>query len=163
MVETPTRKASFDIPITRLEVQCSGAEWSHRIVEKKLRHPPVQIANRLRLAGRTRALHVRSLHFADHKPFVYEDRWVNVKAVPAIKSADLGVVSVNEWLVQQAPFTRGEFTLSAASASASEAALLEVSPGAPLLIIDRMTFDDDQAITSVRLAYPPGYRVRSLL
>ncbi|MFK7967088.1 MAG: GntR family transcriptional regulator [Burkholderiaceae bacterium] len=163
VVETPTRKASFDIPITRLEVERIGAEWSHRVIEKKLLRPPLQIANRLMLPNRAQALHIKSLHFADHKPFVYEDRWVNPSAVPAIKKADLNEVSVNEWLVQQAPFTRGEFTLSASSATASEAALLSVDKGAPLLIIDRMTFNDDRAVTCVRLAYPPGYRVQSIL
>jgi len=163
VVQNPSRRASFDIPVTRLEVEASGAKWSHRIIEKKQQIPPVQIANRLALPDRATALHIRSLHFADHKPFVYEDRWINVAAVPSIKSADLNAVSVNEWLVQQAPFTRGEFNLSASSATATEAALLEVNKGAPLLIIERMTFNSDQAITSVRLAYPPGYRVRSLL
>jgi len=163
VVMNPTRRASFEIPITRLEVESAGAKWSHRIIEKKQLPPPVQVANRLGLSDRAPALHIRSLHFADHKPFVYEDRWINVKAVPSIKKADLTAVSVNEWLVQQAPFTRGEFALSASSATVGEAALLEVDKGAPLLIIDRMTFNSDQAITTVRLSYPPGYRVQSIL
>ena len=163
VVKNPVRRATFDIPIIRLEVESRGAEWSHRILERKTLQPPVLIANRLSLPDRARALHLRSLHFADREPFVYEDRWINVQAVPAIAKADLTKVSANEWLVQEAPFTGGEFGLSAANASANEAALLGIDEGAPLLIVDRITFNQDQAITSVRLAYPPGYRVQTKL
>lgn len=163
VVKTPVRRATFDIPVIRLEVESRGAQWSHRVLEQKMLRPPVLIANRLSLPSGTRALHLRSLHFAGHQPFVYEDRWINVGAVPSIKHADLQDISANEWLVQQAPFTSGEFGLSAASATATEATLLDLDEGAPLLIIDRITFNQEQAITSVRLSYPPGYRVQTKL
>ncbi len=163
VVKTPVRRATFDIPVIRLEIESRGAKWSHRVLEQKIQLPPVLIANRLSLSKGTRALHLRSLHFAGRQPFVYEDRWINIDAVPAIRRADLQSVSANEWLVQQAPFTRGEFGLSAASATATEATLLGLEEGAPLLIIDRITFNHEQAITSVRLSYPPGYRVQTTL
>ncbi len=160
VVKNPIRKATLDIPITRLEVESRGARWSHRILEKKTVKPPVLIANRLSLPNTARVLHLRSLHFADRQPFVYEDRWINVAAVPAIRNADLSVMSANEWLVQEAPYTDGEFELSAACATPTEASLLDVDEGSPLLIIDRITTNHKQAITSVRLAYPPGYRIQ---
>lgn len=163
VVKNPIRKATFEIPIIRGEVESRGARWSHRILEKKTVKPPAVISNRLALPDTAKALHIKSLHFADLQPFVYEDRWINIAAVPAIRRADLTAISANEWLVQQTPFTSGEFALSAASASAGEAALLNIDEGSPLLIIDRITFNLNQAITSVRLAYPPGYRVKTRL
>ncbi len=161
VVHTPVRRASFEIPIIRLEVESRGAAWSQRILESRTLKPPVLIANRLMLPDGHPALHLRCLHFADRQAFVYEDRWINIEAVPTIASADLQAISANEWLVQQAPFTRGEFNLSAAAASSTEAKLLDVPVGAPLLIIERITFDLAQAITCVRLAYPPGYRINT--
>ncbi len=159
VVRNPVRKATLDIPIIRQEVESRGMRWSHRILEQKSVKPPALIANRLSLPDTRRVLHLRSLHFADRQPFVYEDRWINIAAVPQIRQADLAAVSANEWLVQQVPFTDGEFELSASSATTTEAGLLDIPPGSPLLIIDRITSNLGQAITSVRLAYPPGYRI----
>lgn len=159
VVRHPVRKATMDIPVIRQEVEGRGMRWSHRVLEQKSVKPPASVGARLALPPSGRALHLRSLHYADGEPFVYEDRWINVAAVPQIKSADLVAVSANEWLVQEVPFTDGEFELSASSATTREARLLKVTAGSPLLIIDRITSNQAQIITLVRLAYAPGYRI----
>ncbi|MEZ5657135.1 MAG: GntR family transcriptional regulator [Burkholderiaceae bacterium] len=163
VVKTPVRRASFDIPIIREEVERRGAHWGYRLLSREKRVPPVAVANRLALPARRRALHIVSLHFADHRPFLIEDRWINLETVPGFEAVDLEQVSANEWLVQNAPYTHGDYGLSAANATAQQAQLLGVEPGAALLIVDRMTANDQQVITSVRLAYAPGHRVQTRL
>ncbi|MEZ5649545.1 MAG: UTRA domain-containing protein [Burkholderiaceae bacterium] len=163
VIKTPVRRASFDIPIIREEIERRGAQWGYRLLKREKVVPPVTVANRLGLAARRRALHVASVHFADHRPFLIEDRWVNLDTVPAIDAVDLDTISANEWLVQNAPFTSGEYELLAANATADEAKLLGVAPGAALLIVERMTTDGPRVITSVRLAYAPGHRVQTRL
>ena len=163
VVKTPVRRASFDIPIIREEVERRGAQWGYRLLTRQKIVPPLAIANRLALPARRRALHVVSLHFADHHPFLIEDRWINPAVIPAIESVDLAAVSANEWLVQNAPFTSGQYDMLAANATAEEAELLAVAPGVALLIVERMTADRDKVITSVRLAYAPGHRIQTRL
>lgn len=159
VVRNPVRKATMDIPIIRQEVERRGMRWSHRVLEQKSVKPPERVRNRLLLPATGRALHLRSLHYANGEPFVYEDRWINVSAVPKIRQADLTAISANEWLVQQVPFTDGEIELSASSATPREAQLLGIARGSPLLIVDRVTSNQEKVITTVRLAYPPGYRI----
>ena len=33
----------------------------------------------------------------------------------------------------------------------------------PVFVVDRTTWDDDAAITTVRLTYAPGYRIRTVI
>ncbi|MGB7180429.1 MAG: GntR family transcriptional regulator [Burkholderiaceae bacterium] len=163
VVKNPVRRATFDIPIIREEIERRGARWSHQILSRQLTRPPPTIAGTLGLSRSVSALHLRSLYYADRNPFVYEDRWINPIAVPTIANVDLAQVSANEWLVQHAPFTHGEYTLSAAKADAPLAELLNAATGDALLVVDRITFNEALAITSVRLTYAPGYRVVTTL
>lgn len=160
---TPVRKATLDIPITRLEVENRGGRYRHAVLLREKAIPPAPVAGKMGLAGAPRLLHLRTLHFSDDRPFLYEDRWVNPAAVPGIEHADLAAVSANEWLVQNAPFSHGDITFSAAAATRDEAEILGVETGAALFVVDRTTWNGEEAVTSVRLAYAPGFRIHTRL
>ena len=49
-------------------------------------------------------------------PFAFEERWVNIKAVPTIIDAPLDTISANEWLVKTVPFSSGDVMFSAVNA-----------------------------------------------
>ena len=104
-------------------------------------------------------LHVRGMHFADHRPYQYEDRWVHIAAVPNVLNAPLEKVSANEWLVREVPFSRGEISLSASNAADGEAELLEITAGSAVFVIDRVTWMIDIPITFVRMCHPSGFRI----
>ena len=108
-------------------------------------------------------LHVRALHSADGRPFLHEDRWILVASVPEVLDADFGSISANEWLVGNVPLVRGEIELGAVAASAAEAAALGTNPEAALFLVQRATWNTRGLITSVRLTYAPGYRLRTTL
>ncbi|MCC0014928.1 MAG: UTRA domain-containing protein [Rhodobiaceae bacterium] len=156
----PVRKATFSIPITRIEVEDRGAAWSHRVLSNDRLPAPAQVAERLGIKPGQDLLHQTSVHFADREPFVLEDRWISIDTVPGILDVDFSHISANEWLVQNVAFTRGDFVLCAANASRTEADILDTKPGAALFIVERTTWNLDMPITSVRLAYAPGYQVR---
>jgi GntR family histidine utilization transcriptional repressor len=101
------------------------------------------------------------MHCADQRPFLYEDRWVNQAAVPAIQEADLDAISANEWLVQNAPVTTGDISFSAANADADEAGFLEIATGTAIFVVKRITWNQQQPVTSVRLAYAPGFEMHT--
>ena len=104
-------------------------------------------------------LHLVCLHLADDRPAVLEDRWLNPETLKV--QPDFHLVSANEWLLANVPYTTGDISLSAANASADEARLLDLPPGSALFIIDRTTWDRDHPVTCVRLAHVPGFRMRT--
>ena len=157
----PIRKATLEIPITRLEVEQRGWAWRHSVLERAETLPPVSVASRLGLSDDVEMLHVRSLHYADNHPFLYEDRWVNLSEVAAIRDVNLQAIDANEWLVQNTPLTKGDISFSAANATKQEAELLQTSEGEAIFVIDRTTWNGDIPVTIVRLAYAPGYRMHT--
>lgn len=154
---SPDRKAVLRIPIIRLEIEGRGMAYRHRLVEKSELRPPVAVAARLGLPTAETLLHLRSVHMGDGRPFACEDRWLNPGAVPGVGQVDLERISINEWLVLNAPFTGGDIRFSAAAASGMEAESLSIEAGLPVFVVERTTWNDDTPITWVRLAYPSGY------
>jgi GntR family histidine utilization transcriptional repressor len=163
VVKNPVRRATLTIPVIRQDIEARGATWRQQVLKKNIRVPPARIANQLQLAPRKKAMHVQSLHFADREPFLVEERWVNLDTIPAFRHIDLNDISANEWLVQNAPFTHGEYNVSAINASSELADLLNVTVNAAILLIERITFDNDKVITCVALSHRPEYRVTTQL
>jgi GntR family histidine utilization transcriptional repressor len=159
----PVRKATLDIPVIRLDVESRGATYRHMLIERKISFPPPVIANKLSLAMDSQLLQMRALHFADDQPFMLENRWVNPAAVPGILEADFADLSANEWLVQNAPFTTGDISFSALNASEQEAEILCVAAGSALFVVERATWLGSVPITSVQLAYAPGFKMHTQL
>jgi GntR family transcriptional regulator, histidine utilization repressor len=159
----PVRKATLDIPVIRYEVEGRGAIWGYNLLEYMQCAPPGRISRLLKRDRALPLLYIASVHYADQKPFVYEERWLNPGAVPAAKSVDFQTISANEWLVRNAGFTHGDIALSAANASAAEAQILETTTGKALFVIDRKTWNGDSLITVVRLCYAPGFRMHTTI
>lgn len=158
----PVRKASFDIPVTRLEVEGRGQVYGFHLLEQALEAAPVPVASQLGLAPGAALLHLRSLHLADGRPFLYEDRWLNPVLLPD-PAPDFRQISVNEWLVTHVSYTAGDIAFSAANARADEAEILGLPVGTALFITERTTWAEVCPITLVRLAYGPGYRLHTLV
>lgn len=154
----PVRKATLDIPITRLEIEQSGAQYGHRILTRAILSVPQTLQTSMHLKDNSQLLRLQSLHSADDSPFMLEDRWVNLEAVPEIISADFTATNANEWLVENAPFTKGDIVFSAANATKAEADILACQEGDAIFVTDRTTWHQDRSITSVRLAYAPGFQ-----
>lgn len=156
----PVHKATLEITVTRAEVEARGQVYGFQLLEQAQGCAPVPVASRLGLAATTRLMRLRSLHLADGRPFLYEDRWLNLAVLPQ-PLPDFAAISANEWLVAHVPYTVGDIAFSAANADAGEAAVLGVAPGAALFIAERTTWNETAPITSVRLAYAPGYRLHT--
>nr|WP_225612189.1 UTRA domain-containing protein [Paracoccus sp. PAR01] len=153
----PARKATLTIPIVREQIEGAGMAYSHRIIAQKHGPAPADIASRMAEAEGTMMIHLRTVHYGDDKPFQVEDRWINPKAAPGAEHVDFQRINPNEWLVRNFPWLRGDIAFSAENADARDARLLETRQGTALLILQRTTWNDQGAITSVRLAFHPGY------
>ncbi len=159
----PVRKATLDIPIIRLEIEGRGQTYGYALLSSHRKRPPADIRAAMQLRSDASLLHLTSLHIADGKPYVYEDRWINIASVPAILDVDLEKKNANEWLVMHAPFTAGDIALSATGATKEEAEILGTQSGEALFMIERCTWDGETAITSVRLTFAPGYQMRTTI
>ena len=157
--ELPVRRAKFDIPILRHEIEAGGARYRPHVLLNETVKAPDHIAARLRLAGGATVLHLQTVHLGDGRPHAFEDRWVNIAAAPGILTAPLGEISANEWLVRHAPYSSGDVAFSASSASAREAAALETREGDALFTVERTTWFEDKFITTTKLFYRPGYKM----
>lgn len=161
IAEHPLREARLEIPVVRSEVEARGAQYRFSILSRERLEAPEAMRARLDLPAGTPMLHVRCLHFADNRPWQYEDRWIHIAAVPDIAGEPFERMSPNEWLVKFAPFSEMEIGLSAAAASGEEATLLAIQPGAPVFVFERTTWLIDQPITHVRMLHPQSYRMVS--
>ena len=152
----PVSKATVDISVIRQEVEDRGATYSYRRLTRKS-------GTHALFGPDTQALHITALHLADDTPFVFEDRWINLTAVPTAADQGFDQISANEWLLTHAPYTKGDIAFSAATATKPVAQRLGTDPGTAIFVIDRTTWDRDAAITTVRLSYAPGYRIHTTI
>lgn len=155
----PVRKATFEIPIVREQIEGAGMSYGHRVMAVHRSPLPEDVALRLGMAAGQRLLHLRAVHYGDGRPFQYEDRWINPAALPGTEPVDFGHVNANEWLVRNAPYLRADMAFSAANADRRDALMLQTDPGQALLILQRTTWNEIGAITTVRVACHPGYRM----
>lgn len=156
---SPIRRARFDIPIVRREIESKGAKYRYSLADRAVLAAPDWLRARLDLEAGTKALHLTCMHYADGDPYQHEDRWINLASLPQAEEADFSHVGPNEWLVATIPFSDAEISFSAASADASLAGYLGSGVGEAIFITERTTWFEDRAITYVRLAYRPGHHM----
>lgn len=159
----PVRKATLDIPVIRREIEAKGLAYRYALISRSLREPPIDVMGRMQTRHGDRLLHIKALHMANGRPYVFENRWINPMVVPAALDVDFGTTSPNEWLVANIPFEGGDITFSAKTSGAEDARVLDCGTGEGLFIIDRSTWSGGQIITSVRLTFAPGYRMHTEL
>lgn len=157
----PLRKAEFVIPLISEEIEATGAAYRYELIGREVVVAPEWLKDRIGLERGARALHLKCLHFADATPYQFEDRWINLAAVPQAEDHNFADIGPNPWLVQQVPFTEGELRFFAAAAPGDVAELMHIAPGAPVFVIERTTHLADQGVTFARLHFPEGYRMTS--
>ncbi len=155
----PVTRATFDIPITRREVEQMGAAYGYQLVAHETAEIPPSIVAKFELAASTEMLHMEALHLADQKPYIYEDRWVSRETVPEIAEIDLATESANEWLVRNRPYSRCDLRFYAIKANGHHASLLETQVNEALFVMERTTWIGKDPITTVRAVAAPGYQL----
>lgn len=155
----PVREARLAIPLVRREIEAKGAAYGYRLLHRESGPAPAEVTGRLGLPTGKHMLQVRCLHLADGAPYQFENRWIDPDTVPPVRNESFETTGPNEWLVENAPFSRAEFSFLADRASAEEAAALGVKDGEAVLVAERVTWLLEHPITLVRMVYPPGHRI----
>ena len=151
------QRATLKIPVAREEVGARGAAYRQNLVCRETDGAPAAVAAWFGIEPGAQLLHLQTLHLADDRPFMFEDRWVDPDVVPRILDVDFADISVNEWLVQNVPLSKGEIRFSAEKASAVEARFLNTGLDAAVFVVERATRNQKGPVTVVRLVYAPGY------
>ena len=169
----PISKATLQIPVIRSEIEDLNYSYGYHLLYQKIEQAPDTITNSFDVPAHTLLLHVISLHSADGAPYVIEDRWINLEALPHLADVSFAALSANEWLLQNTPFTHGDISFGATNANSDEAKTLNIKAGAALFMIERTTRDrkvsngntkiKDTALTNVRLLFRPGYQAHAKL
>lgn len=155
----PVSRATLDIPILRQEIEERGHSYGYTLFKRGEVRPPKSLRPMLGPS----ALRVTAIHLADERPFVLEDRWINLTAVGSARDQPFETVSANEWLLQTVPYTHGEISFAAIAAKKMTSERLGTYEGAPIFVIERATWDHDQMVTCVHLSYAPGYQIKTVL
>lgn len=156
-----TRHAKLEIPLIRLEIENSGATYEYRLIEREEVIAPEWLADRLSLANAQKFIHLTCLHLKSGEPFILEDRWINLEAVPLAAHADFNTSNPNEWLINLMPFTRAEFSFSAISLDAKAAKLLNAKQKSACFVAERVTWLGLSAVTYAQLTFATGYKMVS--
>ncbi len=156
--ERPRRHATFEIPVLRQEIEAAGMVYGFSVLAQAVTRPPAWVAERLGQEARE-VRHIRCLHRGDGGPYVFEDRWINLAAIPAAREVDFAAVPPSEWLIAAVPFSDAEISFGAAAADAETAETLGAEAGAALFRIERTTWWEGQTVTHVQLTYRPGYKL----
>ncbi|MEM9577688.1 MAG: GntR family transcriptional regulator [Pseudomonadota bacterium] len=155
----PVTRATLDIPITRREVEKRGSVYGYHLIDQNHAEIPREVVGKFEQSEPMQVMRVRALHLADHKPHIYEDRWICTDTVPEILGIDLSRESANEWLVRNKPYTRCDLRFYAISANSETAGPLDTEIGSALLVIERTTWIGTAPITLVKAYTAPGYEL----
>lgn len=158
----PVTRATFDIPITRREVEQRGSKYGYQLISCTTDDTPMPVMARFGIRKPCQMLHVKALHLADNRPYIFEDRWVDTRSTPGILNVDLEVESANEWLVRNKPYSRVDVRFYAMNAEGESANYLSTTAGTALLVIERTTWTGQDPITSVQAVAAPGYQLTAL-
>lgn len=157
----PVRQAKLEIPLVRVEIESTGAAYRYELISREEVTAPEWLKARLSLPGKSKAVHVRCLHFAGNAPFQFEDRWINIAAVPQVVDETFEANNPNEWLVEAVPFTNAEFAFFAGAADSELASLLGAAKGEPVFVAERTTWLGNVPVTFARMSFRSSYRMVS--
>lgn len=157
----PVGRAVIEIPVIRRDIEAGGQRYGYALLARAVTAPPARVAYALGLPDSARTLHLTAIHLADGAPYVLEDRWINLAAVPEAEDHDFAGKSANEWLLETVPVARGELAISAQPCGPDEARALDLPEATPLLTLERSTWGPEAPVTFVRLWHMPGHRIVS--
>ena len=152
----PAETMVLDVPDLAVEITRRGQAYGFRLVAREVRTARAEDDLDEGLASAGPLLFVRGVHCADAVPIAYEERYINLAAVPEIAEADFSVESPGSWLLRHIPWTEAENRIGAIGADAAWARLLNLSPGAACLAIARKTWRGEARITLVRQMFVAG-------
>jgi GntR family histidine utilization transcriptional repressor len=120
------------------------------------------IALHLQLPVGAPAYHSLIVHRENGEPVQWENRFVNPGLAPDYLTQDFTHTTPNQYLMQAVRPDTVQHNIEAVAATADQARLLDLEPGAPCLLLERRTFSNGDVVTWAQLVFPGArYRLSS--
>jgi GntR family transcriptional regulator, histidine utilization repressor len=146
--------AILEIADLEQEVSQLGQSYGYKMLSQEQRL--INATERLGfpIAENSPVVALRCLHSGDDVPFCFEERVINVTAVPEAKDFDFLQEAPSHWLLRKIPWRSAKHVISALNAGPVLAKQLQMKVGAACLVVDRLTELNGTYVTHVRLTYP---------
>jgi len=150
-----SQSAVLTIPDIKAEVAALDQPYSFEVLSRARRRSTREDKTLLGSEKSLPVLELECLHMAGTQPFCFEQRLINLEAVPQVAKETFEKEPPGTWLLHSVPWSLAEHRIRAVEANAETAAALKIRPKSPVLTIERTTRSaESAAITFVRLAYP---------
>jgi len=157
VADAPVRNPVLAIQPIEDTVTGKGRTYGYRLLQRQLAPAGGELAARLMCDAGSPALFVKSLHCADRQPVQLEERWINLDTVPDARQTDFSSVTPGRWLLKYVQWSDARHVIYAAAADKPTAGYLQVPPGHPCLILERLTRINNRSVTFARLKHPAEY------
>lgn len=150
-----SQSAVLTIPDIKAEVAALGQPYRFELLRRIRRRSTREDRELLAAEKSIPVLEVVCLHMAGARPFCFEQRLINLDAVPEVAKESFADMPPGTWLLHSVPWMLAEHRIRAAEALGETATALRIRQKSPVLTIERTTRSSaSTAITFVRLAYP---------
>lgn len=144
------------------EIAERGHAHSADVMTLEERTADETIALHLQRPAGAPVLHSLIVHRENGKPVQWENRFVNPSLAPDYLDQDFTRTTPHAYLMQAVRPETVEHNIEAVAATADQARLLDLKPGAPCLLLERRTFSAGAVVTWAQLVYPGSrYRLSS--
>ncbi len=162
VAEVKPRSTLLQIANLASEIRQRGHDYRCDVLAVERISATLEVAAALDLRTGESVFHSLCIHREDGLPVQLEDRHVNPRQVPQFATQDFTLQQPSEYLVRNVPFDQIEHVVDAVMPTAEQAALLEMSPQEPCLLLTRRTWSRGIPITVVRCLHPATrYRLGS--
>ncbi len=123
------------------DMERAGQHPSSRVLAFVHEPVPPMVARALQLPAGTEVVRVDRVRLADDRPIAYDMTWLPLRFGELLVGVDLTKETIYQVLERRYAISilTGTFTITAAVATAQQAALLETERGAPLLVMQRLS------------------------
>lgn len=146
--------AVLEITNIRSEVTATGKQYSYTLLSDVVRDVEQQDHSHFASDAIKKVREVKCLHAANGRPFCFEERIINMNAVPEIKAASFETEPPSHWLLQRVPWNSAEHQIIAMAATTHVAKALGIKTGDACLVVERTTKNNRGYVTWARLSYP---------
>lgn len=146
--------AHINILEAPLAVASLGETYRFELLKQEHRVPPKAVTEHFRSAADAVHLYLCCRHWAGHRPYQLEQRWINLEMAPQAAQQSFTHVAPQSWLSQQMPASEAQHVLRASNATPEEAALIQVAVGSSLFVIERRSSFNGSPLSWSRLQHP---------
>jgi GntR family transcriptional regulator len=144
VAEPPLHRQAGNLLSFTEEMRRRGRRPHSRVLSREVREPSEQERGRLRLGAGAQVFALTRLRIADEEPMAVEVAVFPADLAEPLLRADLEERSLHTTLVELGRIpTVGRASLGAEAASAEDARLLAIDPGAPMLVERRLIYSQD--------------------